>query len=396
MSQPLDEARIRAAGLSESVAWTQPPGAHDLKPLPDRPAVVLLTDADLRPVLLTACGRLRSFLRHRLEQRDQPTRRADLRQVVRRAYWRPLETRFEQCWWYWKLARWLYPREYRRLIDFEPSWFLHHDPAEPIPQIRVMERVYAAAGEFVGPFATAREATGWLEGLWDLFDLCRFPGQLARTPRGTACAYAEMGRCDAPCDGRVPLDPYRQRCRAAWAFICGGHAGQGERLRRQMHDAAAARAFERAALLRDQLRFVQRWAEQVVPHVRVAGRWCDLILLPVSGRRQIKALLFCRGNLHDGPAVRLRGCDAAVQAWLEQIWPQRDAAAAPVERMEQTWLVSRLIHPAASERAALIPLDPHGHEAPDVRSDVVRAAEPLMQRADKAHDEAQPADAGGE
>ncbi len=384
MSQPLDEARIREAGLTEVHVWPSPPGEDDLAALPDRPAVVLLADAALRPVLLTSCGRLRSFLRHRFLQRDQPSRRADLRQVVRRAYWRELATAFEQRWWYWKLARWLYPREYRRLIDFGPSFFLHLDPAARIPQIRVSERVYAWPGEFVGPFATAQEAAGWLEGLWDLFDLCRFPQQLARAPRGTACAYAEMGRCDAPCDGRVPLDPYLQRCRAAWSFVTGGPAAHAERLAQQMRDAAATRAFERAALLRDQLRFVQRWTQQLAGRLRIADRWCDLILLPVRGRRQIKPLLFCRGVLLDGPAVRLRGCEAAIQAWLEAAWPGRDAGVDPPERMEQTWLVSRLVHSPTSQRAALLALDPLDDAVPDVRGDVVDTVGTLQQRSEPA------------
>ncbi len=379
MSAVLDEDAIRAAGLTQRAGWADVPDPGQLRLLPDRPAVVLLTDPGLRPVLLAACGRLRSFLRHRFTQREAPTRRADLRSVVRRAYFRPLDTAFEQRWWYWKLARWLYPREYRSRIGFGPSWFLHLDPAARVPQITVSERVYAAHGVFAGPFATAREAQGWLERLWNAFDLCRFPEQLARSPRGTRCAYAEMGRCDAPCDGSAPLEPYRQRCLSAWAFICGDHDAYISRLRGQMQDAAASLAFERAAMLRDQLRFAERWQQEVAPALRVADRWCDLIVLPVSGRRRIKLLLFCRGYLIDGPTASPRQCAELAAAWLADIWPEREPPTDATARMEQAWLVSRLIGRGA-EPAVLLRLDPHARPSSDLGLKIREAAQGLLQR----------------
>ena len=44
----------------------------------------------------------------------------------------------------------------------------------------------------------------------DAFDLCRYYNVLVEAPHGKACAYKEMGKCPAPCDGSISLEQYRR------------------------------------------------------------------------------------------------------------------------------------------------------------------------------------------
>src|SRR5262249_5047463 len=48
------------------------------------------------------------------------------------------------------------------------------------------------------------------EQVEDWFDLCRYYNILLESPRGRACAYKEMGKCPAPCDGSISIEQYRR------------------------------------------------------------------------------------------------------------------------------------------------------------------------------------------
>src|SRR5947207_15818153 len=63
---------------------------------------------------------------------------------------------------------------------------------------------------FVGPVEDKHAAARLIELVEDLFDLCRYYNILLESPRGKACAYKEMGKCPAPCDGSIGIEHYRR------------------------------------------------------------------------------------------------------------------------------------------------------------------------------------------
>ena len=95
------------------------------------------------------------------------------------------------------------------MIGFGPSWFIHIDPQAPLPRFEPTSRVYQQPGMYWGPYATRGDAAEVIADLEDLFDLCRYHDILDKSPHGQACAYFEMGKCPAPCDGSVPAETYR-------------------------------------------------------------------------------------------------------------------------------------------------------------------------------------------
>ncbi len=344
MDAPAAADALLAAALPESHSWPGRTDAAALAPLPNTPAVLLLVDGAGAPVQLLTTQQLRRSLLARLGEPPAPRRgRVDLGAVVRGVRWRVVACPFEARWWYWRLARALYPREYRRLVSFGPAWFLHVDWAQPIPELRVTERVWDLPGAFVGPWPSRSEAQRALEGLWDLFDLCRHPEEVRRAPRGRRCAYAEMGRCDAPCDGSAPLAAYVARCRAAWEFATRGPAAWLADAAERMRTAAAAQEFERAGQIKQQMRFAQHWQTAWEPHVRPAEALTALLVLPVTRRKKWLLMLLRHGDLQAGPVVPARKFPAAAVTWLQAAATEPPGPATPTERMEQTWLVAHLL-----------------------------------------------------
>lgn len=352
---PLDDFLTDA--LPERHDWTGRPTREDLKPLPGSPAVYLLLNAESQPIQLATTQALRRLLTGRLTDETRAEQgKADIAAIARTVRYRPTGTPFESRWWYYRLARALYPREYRRLISFRPAHFLHVDWLQPIPELRVTERVWCLSGEFVGPWPSHKSCQMALEGLWDLFDLCRYPEQVRKTPHGARCAYAEMGRCDAPCDGSAPLDAYRERSQKAWQFATGGVASWISEATARMQQAAREQAFEQAGQLKQQLAFANRWQQEWSPHVRRADDMNELMLLPVTRRKAWRPFVFRNGHLAEGPIVPERKLAAEVAKWLSAQLASSPSGLEAVVRMEQTWLYAHLLFSRESAAAIRIPL----------------------------------------
>lgn len=378
--------------LPDSASWENRPTAEQVSALPAVPAVYLLIDAGEVPIQLATTQDLRRAVTARLaEPAAEPSRRADLAAIARGVRWRLLGSAFEGRWWYWRVARGLYPREYRKLIAFGPAFFLQFDAHAPIPELRISERIFKEPGAFVGPFPSRAACQTALEMLWDLFDLCRYPEQVRRAPRGQRCAYAEMGRCDAPCDGSAPLADYAARVAHAWRFASDGPAPWVAAATERMRAAAAAQHFEQAAVLKQQLAAAQRWNQHWSGQVRAAERLLCLLALPVSRRKAWRLLLFRRGELREGPLVQERKLAAAAPPWLSKaLQLPTDADLSDDERMEQTWLLAHLLNGRDAERTAVLWLD--RDEAPPDLGDRLaqRAAEIRARGADESEAPAPP------
>lgn len=341
--------------LPDCAAWDHRPTAEQLAALPAAPAVYLLVDAGQTPIQLATTQDLRRGVTTRLsEPAAEPTRRADLAEIARGVRWRLLGSAFEGRWWYWRAARRLYPREYRKLIAFGPAAFLHFDNHAATPEIRISERVWNEPGVFVGPFPSRQAGHAALETLWDLFDLCRYPEQVRRAPRGQRCAYAEMGRCDAPCDGSAPLADYAARVAAAWRFACDGPAAWIGAATERMRAAAAAQHFERAALLKQQVAAARHWQQHWAGRIRPAEQLRCVLAVPVARRKAWRLMLFRCGELREGPLVPERKLMPEAQRWLtDALQMPLDPTLTGDERMEQTWLLAHLLNGRDAERTAV-------------------------------------------
>ncbi len=380
MGQPDMSAESVAEALPEVLHWSGRPTAAELARLPNSPAVYLLATADGAVVQLATAQALKRVLVSRLAGLPScRSGKADLGELTRMVRWRRLSTGLEGRWWYYRLARELYPQEYRRLISFGPAYFLHVDWEQPVPQLGVTERVWCLPGRFAGPWPTEAECRKVLEGLTDLFDLCRQPAQLRRAPRGTRCAYADLGRCDAPCDGSAPLSGYVARCRAAWDFLCGGMDGWIERASRAMAQAAREQRFELAGRIKQQLEFARQAKSHWARWVRPAEELDCLLALRVHRRRAWKLLLLRRGELIDGPVCPQRNLGPEAMAWTARQLSQPETACQPTVRMEQTWLVSRYLIDPQRGRAIVIRLAGSG-VPPDLDAVLTREATKLAGR----------------
>ena len=111
-----------------------------------------------------------------------------------------------------------------------------------------------------------------------------FANQLSlfEQPKAAGCLRAETGSCTGPCGGLVTAGAYRQQVEAACDFLAGrDECHVLRRLEQQMHEAAARRAFEWAARLRDRWNNL-RWLRTRLAEVRLGREQCSAVY-PLAG-----------------------------------------------------------------------------------------------------------------
>ncbi|MEL7473064.1 MAG: UvrB/UvrC motif-containing protein, partial [Planctomycetota bacterium] len=194
-----------------------------------------------------------------------------------------------------------------------PTWKKHR-----LGELSASER---RRGALLGPIRD-KDAAGRLgEAMDDLFDLCRYPVELAKAPSGMACAYHEMGRCPAPCDGSEPMDAYRARVREAIETVCGDLAPERASAEAEMRAAAGRQDFERAARLKarvERLRSIDGFAYKWLGRVE---RLRVIALLPAERDGWVRVMAIAAGRwrvIADVDAVEgPRGAPGMVDAIVE-------------------------------------------------------------------------------
>ncbi len=329
--------------------------------VPSGGGVYLLTDEQDRTVLLSAAGDLRRALRTRLAEpataegdasAGAVSRRANLAAVVRKVWWQPAHSQFELYYRFWRVARQLMPRTYLEQLGFAASWFVHVDAGAAIPRFAVGKVLRGRRGVDLGPFATMGDAQRFVQLLEDGFDLCRYGHILEQAPVGQRCAYFDMGRCAAPCDGSMPMPAYQHQVARAVGFALGERESVWSDLDSRMRAAAGRQEFERAAALKQRLERLRG-----VEHrsFRLAGpmeRFNYLVVQRGPGRVRVMPFFVVRGRIEPGEVVRLSEVPDAVEAWLSRLRADLETreqddlpsgSDALAEVSEQVWLVNHFL-----------------------------------------------------
>ncbi len=270
--------------------------AFDAKSLPARAGVVVFESASGATVQVASTGDVRAFADARLGTDAQSGSRADLRPVTARLVGRTVGSALEGDLVCLELARARLPGTYRALADRWRAWFVQLDPNADAPTWRktdLFELVGTEpAGTLLGPIADKDSAGRFGEMLDDAFELCRFPKELARAPGGQACAYKEMGRCPAVCDGSESMDAYRERARRAVEFATGAREREIQRAEADMRGASERQDFERATLLKHRLGVLSAKPGKAWSHIGDMSGLGVLAVLPAErfGRARLVVL----------------------------------------------------------------------------------------------------------
>ncbi|MBO4334525.1 MAG: excinuclease ABC subunit UvrC [Desulfovibrio sp.] len=147
------------------------------------------------------------------------------------------------------------------LKDDKQYFLFRIDPKAPYPRLEIVRQIRQDQARYFGPFTAAQAARDTWKLLHRTFGLRRCSDRALRN-RVRPCLYHHLGQCLAPCTGSLDPHVYARAVEQVCALLAGRAEQLISDLRRRMEAAAEALAFEEAALLRDQIRAIERTVEQ--------------------------------------------------------------------------------------------------------------------------------------
>ncbi|MGQ0846060.1 MAG: DEDD exonuclease domain-containing protein [Sporichthyaceae bacterium] len=134
---------------------------------------------------------------------------------------------------------------------------------EAFPRLSLVRQVRPDAAAYLGPFSSARLAEDAMAAAHEAFRIRQCRTALSPRKVSPACALAEMGRCNAPCDGRESPAEYAEHALAVRTAMQTDSRELVERLRTRLERLAAAGRYEDAAVARDRLAAFARTAARL-------------------------------------------------------------------------------------------------------------------------------------
>jgi excinuclease ABC subunit C len=165
--------------------------------------------------------------------------------------------------------------EYNWIKEFDPRFNVRYrdDKSYPslavtlneeYPRLQVMRGSKKPGVRYFGPYAHAWAIRETLDLLLRVFPARTCSnGVFKRSSQvGRPCLLGYIGKCSAPCVGRVSAEQHREIVNDFCDFMAGKTDAMIRRLQRQMNEASSNLEFERAARLRDDLDALRRSMEK--------------------------------------------------------------------------------------------------------------------------------------
>jgi DNA polymerase-3 subunit epsilon len=236
--------------------------------LPHAPGVYLFRGVDGRVLYVGTSSDLATRVRSYFTAGERRGRikemlaAADRVEVVECAH--PLEAQVREL----RLIAAHRPPYNRRSRDPDRVWWLKLT-AEPFPRLSLVRVVAADQGAYLGPFRSRQLAETAAAGIYDAVPLRQCTPRLSARTTSPACVLAELGRCLAPCEHRVPVDGYEAAAAGPVREALTGDPGPVvAALRERIGTLAGAGRYEAAATVRGRLAALLR---ACVRRQRLAG-----------------------------------------------------------------------------------------------------------------------------
>ncbi len=125
---------------------------------------------------------------------------------------------------------------------------------DKFPRIFKTRSVIQDGSKYFGPYPDATALDSFIEALYEIY-----PIRHCRTFRekATPCMYYHIGRCLAPCTGKITQSTYTEFIEEICMLLEGKTEDTAEKIKTQMKEAARNLNFEKAARLRDSLKALE-------------------------------------------------------------------------------------------------------------------------------------------
>jgi len=279
--------------VADPASYRPAPGS-----IPESPGVYRFRDAHGRVVYVGKAKSLRSRLNsYFADFAGLHPRTQSMLQAAAGVEWTVVSTEVEALQLEYSWIKEFDPRFNVRYRDDKSYPYLAVTMNEEYPRVTVLRGAKRRGVRYFGPYSHAWAIRDTVDTLLRVFPVrtCsagvfRRAGQIGRP-----CLLGYIGKCSAPCVGRIDAAEHRLLAEEFCDFMAGQTGKFTRRLEAEMRRAAEAEEFERAARLRDDLQALQRALEKqavVLPD----GTDCDVIGLVEDQLEAAVQVFYVRGG----------------------------------------------------------------------------------------------------
>lgn len=207
------------------------------------------------------------------------------------------------------------PRFNIRLTDDKSYPRIAVTLGEPFPRVLVVRRVNVPGARYFGPYTDVATLRQTLKIVRRIFTVRSCTWNLPDDAPNRPCLDYHIDRCKAPCVGYQSREEYGRMIDDVLVFLEGKTVDVRSRLRERMHEAARNLDFERAAQLRDALKWLDQLEQPQTVEV-VGGGHADAVGFARDGDDACGVIL----RIRDGRVV------AREHRFLENVEHEADGA----------------------------------------------------------------------
>jgi len=217
--------------------------------LPENPGVYLFLDKEGNPIYIGKAKNLKKRIRQYFRKDTGLKGSTIIRKAVEVKYI-ITDSEIEALLLEDTLIKKHKPRYNINLKDDKKYPYIKVSTEEEFPRVFLTRKIVKGKGVYFGPYTSAKSVRRTLRLLQKLFPLrtCRYK----KLP-DKECLDYHIGRCPAPCTGRISREKYNENVQKVISFLKGRTEELEKELEREMWRASEGQEFEKAAVLRDRL-----------------------------------------------------------------------------------------------------------------------------------------------
>ncbi len=268
---------------------------EELKKLPAQPGVYLMHDARDEIIYVGKAVSLKNRVRQYFQSSRNKTAKIEqmVSRIARFEYIitdSELEALVLEC----NLIKEYRPRYNTMLKDDKSYPYIKVTVGEPFPRVLFSRQMKKDKSRYFGPYTSAGAVKDTIDLIHKLYRIRTCSRSLPKdTGKERPCLNYHIKQCDAPCQGYISQEAYRENVEQAVEFLNGKYDRILKRLEKDMMDASDAMDYEKAIEYRDLLNSVKKVAQkQKITSSSMDDR--DVIAMARDGEDAVVQVFFIR------------------------------------------------------------------------------------------------------
>ena len=187
--------------------------------------------------------------------------------------------------------------KYNTMLKDDKSYpFIKVTVQEDFPRILFARQMRKDKAKYFGPYTSSGAVKDSIELIRKLYQIRSCSRNLPRdTGKERPCLYYHIHQCQAPCQGYISREDYRENVHRALDFLNGDVKDVIRNLQEKMEKASEELRFEEASEYRDMIQNIRRITERQ-KITGSDGEDKDVIAVAIDGQDAVAQVFFIRGG----------------------------------------------------------------------------------------------------